>query len=183
MKGNLSKAKGFKGETGAAFKYEDFTPEQLEGLRGYKGDKGDSPAIVLRYDATTGNLYYNSDGILVDKEYVESQNLVTKEELQTILNQLSAQPLVKTTTIELLASKWVKDSDNQYSQVVSISGITENSKVDLQPTVEQLLIFYEKDLSFVTENEDGVVTIYCIGQKPLSDYTIQATITEVKIDG
>lgn len=89
----------------------------------------------------------------------------------------------KTTRIELLASKWVKNSDNQYSQVVSINGITEYSKVDLQPTSEQLSIFYEKDLAFVAENEDGVVTIYCIGQKPLSDYTIQSTITEVETDG
>ena len=151
--------------------------------KGSKGDKGDSPAIVLRYDEETGNLYYDSDGILSDKEYVESQNLVTKQELQAILDKLSEKPPVKTTTIELLASKWVQDSDNQFSQVVSIDGITEYSKVDLQPTAEQLSIFYEKDLAFVAENEDGIVTIYCIGQKPLSNYTIQSTITEVEIDG
>ena len=50
----------------------------------------------------------------------------------------------------------------------------------MTPSVEQLVIFYEKDLTFVTENEGGVVTVYAIGQKPTNDYTIQVTITEVK---
>lgn len=80
--------------------------------------------------------------------------------------------------VELLADKW-GGSDNLYSQVVSVDGVTENSQVDLTPDVEQLVIFYEKDLTFVTENEGGVVTVYAIGQKPENDYTIQVTITEV----
>jgi hypothetical protein len=45
--------------------------------------------------------------------------------------------------------------------------------------VEQLAIFYNKNVSFVTENEDGVVTVYAIGDKPMLDYTMQAQITEV----
>lgn len=81
--------------------------------------------------------------------------------------------------VELLADKWA-GSDNLYSQVVTIKGTTENSQVDLTPSVEQLKIFYEKDLTFVTENDDGVITVYAIGQKPTNDYTIQVTITEVK---
>lgn len=82
--------------------------------------------------------------------------------------------------VELLASKW-QGSTHPYSQVVSIPGVTEFSQVDLTPSVEQLAIFYNKDLAFVTENEDGVVTVYAIGQKPAKDYTIQCTITEVII--
>ena len=82
--------------------------------------------------------------------------------------------------IDLLAANWVGDS-NPYSQVVKIDGITENSQVDLTPSIEQLVIFYEKDLGFVTENEDGVVTVYAIGQKPENDYTMQVTITEVYV--
>ena len=82
-------------------------------------------------------------------------------------------------TVTLFASKWVKVEDNLYSQVVSIEGVTENSQVDLTPDVEQLMIFYKKDLSFVTENEDGVVTVFAIGQKLKNDYTMQVTITEV----
>lgn len=80
--------------------------------------------------------------------------------------------------VDLLASKWA-GKGNLYFQEVTVYGVTENSQVDLTPSVEQLAVFYEKDLSFVTENEDGVVTVYAIGQKPTNDYTIQVTITEV----
>ena len=84
--------------------------------------------------------------------------------------------------IDLPAANW-KGAASPYSQVVNIDGITENSQVDLTPSVEQLAIFHNKDIAFVTENEDGVVTVYCIGQKPVADYTIQATITEVIANG
>lgn len=82
--------------------------------------------------------------------------------------------------IILLADKWV-GSNNLYSQVVQIAGVTAYSQVDLTPSVEQLAIFYDKSLAFVAENQDGVVTVYAIGQKPENDYTMQVTITEVRV--
>ena len=82
--------------------------------------------------------------------------------------------------VDLLAANWVGEK-SPYSQVVQIDGVTEYSQVDLTPSIEQLVIFYEKDLGFVTENDDGVVTVYAIGQKPENDYTIQVTITEVDV--
>ena len=85
---------------------------------------------------------------------------------------------VRVSEVELLAAKWVGTA-TPYSQVVSIAGVTENTQVDLTPSVEQLVVFYEKDLTFVTENDGGVVTVYAIGQKPTHDYTIQVTLTEV----
>jgi hypothetical protein len=88
--------------------------------------------------------------------------------------------LVTIGTVNLLAASWT-GSGNLYSQVVSISGVTENSQVDLTPSVEQLVVFYEKDLTLVAENDGGVVTVYAIGQKPENDYTIQVTITEVSV--
>lgn len=83
-------------------------------------------------------------------------------------------------TVSLPASKWT-GADSLYSQVVTIAGTTPNSKVDLLPSVEQLAIFHNKDVTFVTENENGVVTVYAIGDKPLLDYTMQAQITEVVV--
>ena len=80
--------------------------------------------------------------------------------------------------VSLPASKWA-GSGNLYSQVVSLDGITENSQVNLTPSVEQLSIFYEKDVTFMTENDGGVVTVYVIGQKPMNDYTIKASVWEV----
>ena len=82
--------------------------------------------------------------------------------------------------VTLLSDRWLGDA-SPFSQVVEVDGVTENSKVDLTPSVEQLAIFHEKDLTLVTENVDGIVTVYAIGQKPENDYTIQATITEVRV--
>ena len=80
--------------------------------------------------------------------------------------------------IILLAANWV-GSESPYSQVVTVEGVTPYSQVDLTPSVDQLTIFHEKDIAFVTENENGVVTVYAIGDKPLNDYTMQVTIKEV----
>ena len=88
---------------------------------------------------------------------------------------------VRVGEITLNSASWVERSTNLYSQVVSIEGVTEYSQVDLTPSVGQLVVFYEKDLAFVTENEDGVVTVYAIGQKPTNNYTMQVTITEVNV--
>ena len=93
--------------------------------------------------------------------------------------------LPKPISVTIYADKWVQAEDNRWYQIVTVDNaiITPRSKVDLQPSSEQLTIFYEKDLAFVTENEDGVVSVYCVGQVPTNDYTLQATITEVIIDG
>ena len=82
--------------------------------------------------------------------------------------------------VTLLAANWVTGA-NWHSQVVNIAGITEYSQVDLTPSIEQLAIFHDKDLAFVTENEDGVVTVYALGDKPTNDYTMQVTIKEVNV--
>ena len=71
----------------------------------------------------------------------------------------------------------------RYGQRVNVNNavITKRSKVDLQITSEQMVIFYKKDIAFVTENDGGVVTVYCVGQIPENDYKIQAIVTEVSV--
>lgn len=373
MIGNISKSKGFRGDAGSA------GPPGPQGIQGIQGEKGDTPVLVLRYDPETGNLYYSSDGILLDKEYVESRNFVTKDKVNefttfvinldvsfagdktydeivtaynegkeiigvmpdmnitfrfsvtactaegvqliaqmanliltiscTADNVWSIQPiqlvsdiqlnntlesainnkisgfektenrtiqitenstsneyptakavynLVKTrvydlqTQIDTLqedisdeternnkqelrigslenSEKLIQESltniykiiagienngggsgastrsyinilggiDNwepedvtddtgkvigvRYIQVVNVNNavITPNSLVELQITSEQMVIFYEKSLAFVAENENGVVTVVCVGQVPENNYTLQAVVTEV----
>ena len=100
---------------------------------------------------------------------------------QTMMNyfaSLVTKPASKIGSVTLLASEWT-GSDRLYSQVVEIDGVTEYSQVDLKPSAEQLTIFHEKDIAFATENDDGVVTVYVIGDRPLNDYTMQVSITEV----
>lgn len=180
MTGNISKSKGVRGYRGNALTFEDLTTEQKESLKGGKGDKGDTgntPSIIFRYDEETGNLYCDSDGILLDKEYVNSQNLATKSYVEECANKVAQTPA----SITLYANRWVEVTEEKmwYQEVVVANAtITEYSKIDLQPSAEQLLVFYEKDLTFVTENYGGTVTVFCIGQKPENNYVIQATITE-----
>jgi hypothetical protein len=116
-------------------------------------------------------------------EWLDSLKATDEQVAKAVVDYFASNPVgggssAKIGEVTLLASKWV-GSDHLYSQVVDIEGVTENSQVDLTPSVEQLVIWYEKDLTFVTENDGGTVTVYAIGQKPTNDYTVQATITEV----
>lgn len=102
---------------------------------------------------------------------------------QTIMNyyaNLATKPAMKVADVTLRASAW-EGSDHLYSQVVAIEGVTQYSQVDLKPSAEQLAVFREKDLAFCTDNDYGVVTVYAIGDKPLNDYTMQVSITEVAV--
>ena len=114
----------------------------------------------------------NDAGAWMDLEYVM--------DAKKYIDSMLAGPISRISSVSLPASAW-KGSDSLYSQVVTISGITPYSKVDLLPSVEQLAIFYNKDVAFVTENDNGVVTVYAIGDKPLLDYTMQVQITEVVV--
>ena len=117
---------------------------------------------------------YNDAGAYMAAEYVADTKIYVDR------NGGSGGSVARIGSVALLAAAWT-GSNNLYSQVVTIPGVTANSQVDLTPSVEQLAVFYNKDLAFVTENEDGVVTVYAIGQKPTNDYTIQVTITEVEV--
>lgn len=119
-------------------------------------------------------------------EWLDSLHATDEQVAKAVADYFEKNPITSGSTatigeVELFADQWVKVSDNLYSQVVAIEGVTENSQVDLTPSVEQLVIWYEKDLTFVTENEGGAVTVYAIGQKPTNDYTVQVTITEVDV--
>ena len=104
---------------------------------------------------------------------------------------IKVSPKIASVSIRGGNSNWIKEDiinqeglviGSRYGQKVNVKNavITPHSKVDLQLTSEQLVIFHKKDLAFVAENDDGVVTVYCIGQIPQNDYTIQVTITETE---
>ena len=84
----------------------------------------------------------------------------------------------KTSTISLSASSWT-EATNIYSQVVTVNGVTANSKVDIYPTPEQLVELQSSGIALVAVNEDGVVTVYALNNKPTSNYDMQVTLTEI----
>lgn len=143
--------------------------------------------FVVRFCCVTGSLVTYAWSTAIHQNVSVSEGILAENKLTyddvVIGGQaptVSANNTVRIGTVELLASAWVGDA-SPYSQVVTISGVTPYSKVELDPSVEQLVIFHDKDLAFTTENEDGVVTVYAIGDKPQNDYTMQVTIKEVSV--
>ena len=102
------------------------------------------------------------------------------------------QAVPKTVTATLLSANWSAATDENgntiadtWAQVVlqNSEDITVNSKVDLQPSAKQLVTFKEQGWVFVAENEDGIITVFCVGPKPTIDITMQATVKEVVCNG
>lgn len=130
----------------------------------------------------------------------EVEDSFTPSEIETIKglvqNEIKSLSAPSKAYVNILggSSNWeaenVKDASGnvigvRYGQEVNVNNavITKYSKVDLQINSEQMVIFYQKDIAFVTENDGGVVTVYCVGQIPENDYKIQAIVTEVSVDG
>ncbi len=95
-----------------------------------------------------------------------------------IVDAFSQIPRFGVKTIEMPASEWTGDN-GIYSQAVAVDGVTENTKVDLLPSPEQLQDLLTSEISLTTANSEGSVTVFAIGTAPSSDLTMQALITEV----
>lgn len=86
--------------------------------------------------------------------------------------------LPRIATITLAAASWA-GSASPYSQVVEIATVTSATKIDLQPTVDQVVSLQNDDIALMAQNDNGVVTIYSFGGKPSSDMTMQVQLMEV----
>lgn len=166
-------------DDGSTLLNEDDTPVRDDWAEYTAQDKHLDPldgelVVEFEYNPTTGKKTPRlkiGDGVSVfaDLEYLSVDSFI----------------LPKPISVTLYADKWKKATDDRWFQEVKVDNatITPNSKVDLQPNSEQLSIFHEKDLAFVAENNEGVVSVFCVGQVPTNDYVVQATVTEVLIDG
>lgn len=136
---------------------------------------------VTLYGGDNAQIISPNFSIMVDDTVQDDNEVESSNEFTALTQAMAAYASARRIGyVNLLAANWEGDA-SPYSQVVSVAGATKYSQVDLTPDAEQLSIFHNKDLAFVTENESGVITVYAIGQKPTNDYTIQATITEVNV--
>lgn len=78
-------------------------------------------------------------------------------------------------SVTLIAENWV--GEESYTQTVTISGATSRSKIDLQPSKEQLDKL--KNTVLVIENNNGTFIAHASGEVPTEDMTIQCTITNI----
>lgn len=86
--------------------------------------------------------------------------------------------LPKVTNITLSASAW-SGSTAPYHQDITSSYVTQTSKVDIQPTAEQLAEWQNDGLAFSTLSFDGSFRVYVSDVKPTVDYTVQVTMQEM----
>ena len=152
----------------------------------------------VKDDATGRNDWIQSSHILpLEGELVlEYDNGVPRLKIGNGVDAFSVLPYMSVdsfilptqTSIILSPEKWQEVLDqhsapipNRYYQMVHINDavVTPTSKVDLQPSPEQLLIFHQKDITFTAINDGGNIRVCVVGQKPNNEYVIQATITEV----
>lgn len=167
----------------------------------FRGSRADLDTVAKHdgyvYFCDDGALFFDyadSDGNLQRKQITANEaEKISGASLSTTLNAsdseiptskavldsiVSASSPDKISTISLPASGWA-EATNVYSQVVTVSGATAHSKVDIYPTPEQLIELQSAGIALVAVNEDGVVTVYALNNKPASDYAMQVTLTEV----
>lgn len=84
----------------------------------------------------------------------------------------------KKTTVTL-STNWTGNT-SPYTQTVTISGTTVNSKVDLQPDATVIAKMADNGVvALYIANNNGTLTAYAVGEKPTVQLTIQATVSEV----
>lgn len=127
--------------------------------------------LITGYNYSTFSGSYND---LSDKPTIPE---VSQETIENALGYVPPKR-PKITTIELPASGWT-GSELAYSQTVSVANVTENSQVDLHPSPAQLQELLTSEISLIAANDSGTVTVFAIGGKPSSDYTMQIIISEV----
>lgn len=108
-------------------------------------------------------------------EYITRIRTATGDR-QIDYNALANKPF-KMTTINLFADDWV-GTNSPFSQIVAVSGVTSNSKIDILPTPEQLAELQDADVTLMIVNDNGVATAYAMNNKPTKDYEMQVLITE-----
>ena len=105
----------------------------------------------------------------------------TAEQLDEAADKVFSGTLADKSAIRsvLLSTEWT-GSSSPYTQVVTISGTTAKSKVDLQPDATAITQMADDGtVALYIANDNGTLTAYAVGEKPTVELTIQATITEV----
>jgi hypothetical protein len=104
-----------------------------------------------------------------------------------VITQALAKALPRVVTVTLDVEQWFEvtcETDPKlgyYGQIITLDGVTKCSRLDLQPNADMLAEFQNLNLVFVTENQNGIISVYSVGAMPLKSYTMQATIVETEL--
>ena len=100
------------------------------------------------------------------------------ETLTATLVGSSGGTVTKVVDIVLQTDSWYS-YEGMWSQIVEVAEASKFSKIDLQPSAEQNLLLQSLGTTMTVENASGVITVYAVGDKPTTEITIQATLTEI----
>lgn len=125
----------------------------------------DNPHGVTKSQVGLGNVDNTSDA-----------NKPVSTAQQTAINACK----VKKNTLSLPTASWA--GSGPYTQTVTITGITVNSKVDIQMDATALGVLIDSGTSAIwIENNNGTLTAKALGEKPNANLSVQVTITEVSV--
>lgn len=129
-------------------------------------------------DDQTENFYTKVEINSLLQKKADSSSVYTKTESDSLL-QKKADTTKKASVV--LSTNWT-GSASPYTQSVTISGATANSKVDLQPDASVIAqMVNDGTVALYIANDNGTLTAYAVGEKPTVALTIQATIMEVRV--
>lgn len=146
-----------------------FTGEEIEA---YLTKMKNAPSGSTTMDAEVLDIREGADGTM----YPTAGDAVRMQVGKLSDEVLSAK--VKQVSVTL-SNEWV-GAASPYTQTVTISGTTVNSKVDLQPdatTIQQMAD--DGTVALYIANDNGTLTAYAVCEKPTVELTVQATIMEV----
>lgn len=156
-----------------------FTDESLSALVGEIKGYTDGAVSTAQSKADTA---YALAGLAMNAVYVgttEPTDPNVKVWINTAEDGTGVVPVLpRVSTITLSKFAWVGTSE-PYSQEVSIPTVTASTKIDLQPTAQQIVTLNNNDIALIAQNDNGTATIYALGGKPSVDYTMQVLLTEV----
>ena len=111
-------------------------------------------------------------------DYMVGNGLVNENELYIVHGYTAA--TIRSTTFTIVQNQWQEKEGNIWSQVISLNTVTPKTKVDIQPTAEQVYAMQDAGISLMVENNNGVVTLYGINGVPTDPWTLQVLLTEVE---
>ena len=88
--------------------------------------------------------------------------------------------LTRLTNITVLADSW-SGTESPYYQNIQVAGVNTNSKLDLQPTPDQVSGLEDAEIAMMACNNNGSVIVYAFNNKPTKDMTMQVLITDVEV--
>lgn len=155
---------GPKGDTGAQ------GPQGEQGVQGIQGEQGATGPEGPQGPAGVAG----ADGKSAYQTAVESGYSGTETAFNEALASINTYR-VRKATVTLPTASW-----ENLSQAVTISGVTVNSKVDIQFGGDAMATLIDSGTSAIwMENNNGTITAKVRGEKPKADLTVQVTITEV----